>query len=229
MSADILNFLNEVEPETARKVFSYIRRRDVKVQFKTPSHQKVETVQFLATESANKINLIFKNKFESLDEEITFKIIVGTDVYFFKGKVVSEDKEYYIYGPFKIFKLMRRKSKRFAIPENWLQIGFIVSPQKRTLNSKIQILEISSTGMRFVVYPQLPLYKKKQQIELNFKIQKRSSITVDAIIMHAKYNKLGGPILGVEFVLDNPLIKNKIQNICDDLAYALAQNLAVKL
>lgn len=229
MSADILNFLNEVDAETVRKVFSYIRRRDVKVQFKTPDSHKVETVQFLATESAHKINLVFKNKFELVNDEITFKIIVGTDVYFFKGKVIRENKDYYVYGPFKIFKLMRRKSTRFAIPENWLQVGFIIAPQKRTLNSKIQLLEISSTGMRFLVYPQLPLYKKKQKIELNFKIQKRSAITVDAIIMHAKYNKLGGPILGVEFILKNQLIKNKIQNICDDLSYALAQNLAVKL
>lgn len=228
MSADILEYLNEVDLTTLKKVFAYVRRRDIKVQFKTPDNKKVETVQFIATESPNKINLIFKN-YEPGNEAITFKIVIGTDVYFFKSIVDQEDKDYFIYGPFKMFKLVRRKSTRYQLPENWTQSAFIMSPQKKTLNSKVHVIEIGSGGARVVVFPQLPRYEKGQQIQLSLKINKRSPLVIDAIIRHAKYSKLGGPTLGIEFILENQLLKNKIQNICDDLAYALAQNLAVKL
>lgn len=229
MSADITEYLTEVDSDTIKKVFAYIRRRDVKVQFKTASEQKIATVRFLATESTNKINLIFKTDFELLNQEITFKIPIGTDVFFFKSTVVSEDRELYMYGPFQVFKLVRRKATRFVVPADWEQTGHIVSPQKKTLNSKVNILEISNAGMSMVVIPQLPKYEKNQQIQISFKIHKRSAVVVDGIIKHAKYSKLGGPTIGVEFIFENALTKNKIQNICDDLAYALAQNLAVKL
>lgn len=229
MNADILDYLSETDVTIQKKVFAFIRRREVIVQFKTPENQKVETVQFVATESANKINLVFKNDVDLRNQDITFKIKIGTDMYFFKARVVFENRAYFIYGPFKIFKLMRRKNTRFEIPEAWAQGSYILSPQKKTLNSKIKILEISNTGIRILVYPQLPRYEKKQQIQISLKIQKRAPFFIDGIIKHAKYNKTDGPTLGVEFNLENTLIKNKIQNICDDLAYALAQNLAVKL
>jgi len=230
MSADILSYLAEVDINTVKKIFAFIRRRDLNVQFKIPDQEKIATARFLATESSNKINLVFKKDFEpSEKDELTFKIQIATDIYFFKAKVIEEVGRYFVIGPFRIFKLMRRKNTRFEIPVTWSQNSYILSPQKRTLNSKVEVLEISTSGARISVYPQLPKYEKKQHIQISLRFQKRAAFTIDAVIKHAKYQKLGGPILGVEFIFENALLQNKIQNICDDLAYALAQNLAVKL
>ncbi|MFZ3230761.1 MAG: hypothetical protein WA160_11195 [Pseudobdellovibrio sp.] len=228
MTTGILDYLSELKPDEVSKVFEIIQRRSLKIQFKSPENEKVGFVQFVATESANKLCLIFKKDFNLINQTLTFKIKIGTEIYFFKTNIKSLANDFFIQGPFKLYKLIRRKNVRYIVPDSWAQSGCILAAQKKIMNSKFNIIEISNSGMRILVFPQLPRYEKKQQIQITFKIHKRAVITVSAIIKHMKNNKLGGPILGLEFVFENAMIQNRIQNICEDLAHSVAHKSSLK-
>jgi hypothetical protein len=235
MTADILEYLNPLDSFETKKIFALIRQKDLKVQCKILDQEKVQSVHFVATESSAKINLVFANVvlFDK-HESLTFKIKMGTDVYFFRATLRIEPRrhgpsDYFVHGPFTMYKLMRRKETRFAIPVTWTQEAVIVSPEKKVLNIPVKILDLSNSGMKILVGVQIPRYEKKQQIQLSFKLNRRTIVAVEGIIRHVRQNKIGGPILGVEFIFNNSLIKNKIQNICDDLAYQVAHNSPTKL
>lgn len=228
MTTDILNYLSEQSPEETQKIFNYVLRRGLNVQFKSELTSSVGLTQFVATEWHNKFNLLLKQNLELKKQILTFKIKIGTEVYFFKSSVRFQFNQYVIKGPFTLYKLVRRKTARFTIPDNWFQAGCILASQKKIQNSEIKIFDISESGMRFLIYPQLPKYEKGQTIQISFRIHKRATVIVSGLIQHLKTNKTEGPTVGVEFQFHSPLIQNKIQNICEDLALHLAQESSVK-
>ena len=217
MSQDILEFLNELDPLEIKKVFNLIWRKNLKIQFTSANNQKVETVSFVATDSVNRVEVVFKDGYKVTEELTSFKIKIGTDVYFFKTKVNFAEGRYFVKGPFKIYKLVRRKNTRYAIPEAWPQSAHILLPERKIITSKVKILDISISGAKVLLEAQIPKYEKKQKIQFCFRIQRRPTIMIDATIMHIKQNENSGPTLGIEFDEISTLIKNKIQNICDDL------------
>ncbi len=222
MNSEILKFLSQLVGKDTEKFFENIKNRKCQVSFKIPGNDKIEITQIYATPFAEKFSLLIRDDLNAHGLEVTFKVIVGTDLFFFKSKISLEKKSFIIEGPFKLFKLVRRKNTRYIIPETWTQTGFIVSAENKMLNSRIRLVDMSLSGIRIHVLTELPRYEKMQKISLQFKLHKRALIAVDALIQHVKYGYQGGQLLGVQFVLVTPLVQSKISNICDDLVRDLA-------
>lgn len=222
MNTEILKFLSELADKDTEKFFENIKNKKCQVSFKIPGNDKIEITQIYATPFAEKFSLIVRDDLNLHGIEATFKVTIGTDIFFFKSKIKIEKKSFIIEGPFKLFKLVRRKNTRYIIPEAWTQSGFIVSAEKKMLNSKIRLVDMSLSGIRIHVLTELPRYEKMQKISLQFKLHKRAVIVADALIQHVKYGYHGGQLIGVQFVLVMPLVQSKIANICDDLIHDLA-------
>ncbi len=222
MNTEILKFLSELGDKDTEKFFENIKNKKCQVSFKIPGNDKIEITQIYATPFVEKFSLLIRDGLDAHGLEATFKVNIGTDLFFFKSKIKLEKKSFIIEGPFKLFKLVRRKNTRYIIPDVWAQSGFIVSAEKKMLNSKIRLVDMSLSGIRIHVLTELPRYEKMQKISLQFKLHKRAVIVVDALIQHVKYGYQGGQLLGVQFVLLTPLVQSKIANICDDLVHDLA-------
>ena len=222
MSSEILSFLNELSDKETENFFDNIKNNKFKIDFKITDIDKIEKAQILSTPFGSKFIVIFRNELNISSVEATFKINVGTEIFFFKTVIKPDKKSFVIEGPFKVFKLARRKNTRYIIPETWSQSGFIVLIEKKMLNSKIRLVDMSLSGVRIHVLTELPRYEKHQKITLQFKMHRRSVIIVDALIQHVKHNFQGGQLLGVQFVQQSALAQSKITNICDDLVHFLA-------
>lgn len=222
MNSEILSFLNELSTKEAEHFFDNIKNNKFKINFKITDVDKVEKAQILSTPFGNRFIVAVQKDLDIRSVEATFKIIVGTEIFFFKTVIKTDKKSLVIEGPFKVFKLARRKNTRYNIPESWSQSGFIVLAEKKMLNSKIRLVDMSLSGIRIHVLTELPRYEKHQKIVLQFKMHRRSVVIVDAVIQHVKHNFQGGQLMGVQFVQQSPLIQSKIINICDDLVHFLA-------
>ena len=222
MSSEILSFLNELSTKDTENFFDNIKNNKFKINFKITDVDKIEKTQILSTPFGNRFVVVIPKDLNIGSVEATFKIHIGTEIFFFKTVIKFDKKSFVIEGPFKVFKLARRKNTRYIIPETWSQSGFIVLAEKKMLNSKIRLVDMSLSGIRIHVLTELPRYEKHQKITLQFKMHRRSVIIVDAIIQHVKHNFQGGQLLGVQFVQQSPLIQSKITNICDDLVHFLA-------
>ncbi len=220
MSSEILSFLNELTPKETENFFNNIKNNKFKITYKLTDISKVENTQILSTPFGNKFVVTVSNRFQTSAAEATFKVVIGTEIFFFKTVIKTEKKSYIIQGPFIVFKLMRRKNTRYIIPENWAQSGFIVSAEKKMLNSKIRLVDMSLSGIRIHTLTELPRYERKQKITLQFKLHRRGVVVVEAVIQHVKYNHKSGQLIGVQFVQETPLIHSKIANLCDDLIHA---------
>ncbi len=222
MSSEILSFLNELSSKETENFFDNIKNNKFKISFKITDIDKIEKAQILSTPFGNKFIVIFRKDLEISSVEATFKINIGTELFFFKTAIKADKKYFNIEAPFRVFKLVRRKNTRYIIPANWSQSGFIVSVEKKMLNSKIRLVDMSLSGIRIHVLTELPRYEKSQKITLQFKLHRRSMIVVDAVIQHVKHNYQGGQLLGVQFIQETPLVHSKIANICDDLVHLMA-------
>lgn len=165
--------------------------------------------------------------------EITAKIIFNGKLYFLKTELKRFQGGVYFESYEHMFELVRRKNPRFQIPEQWPQSAqiqttdtTIIQPKKVTylelsklLKSVATITEMSKSGMKMNIAAEVPRYDKNQIINIRFKIFRRAEIQILGKIIHLKKNVAAGPTIGVQFMDETILIKNKIQNVCDDLAF----------
>lgn len=165
--------------------------------------------------------------------EITAKIIFNGKLYFLKTELKKFQGGVYFESYENLFELVRRKNPRFKIPEHWPQSAqiqstdtTIIQPKKVTyiefsklLNSVATITEMSNSGMKMNIAAELPRYDKNQIINIRFKIFRRAEIQTRGKIIHLQKNVAAGPTIGVQFLDETILIKNRIQNVCDDLAF----------
>lgn len=165
--------------------------------------------------------------------EITAKIIFEGRLYFLKTELKRFQGGVYFENYEHMFELIRRKNPRFLIPAQWPQsaqiqttVTTVNQPKKgsylehsKLLKSEATVLEISKSGIRLSIAAELPRYDKSQIINIKFKIFRRAEIQVLGKIIHLKKNVAAGPTIGVQFMDETILVKNKIQNICDDLAF----------
>lgn len=219
MKTDVMSNLHELSPEEANFVLISIRNKDIKLKFKNEGSNKIESAQITASALPKKYFLLVSPHFTHADNPVTFKIQLGTDVYFFKTVINSDGKYFFINLPFSIFKLIRRDKRRFAIPSAWLQTGSIMLIDKNLYTSKVHWIDLSLSGIKVLVVGDLTAFEKMQQVKINFKIHRRSEIQVFGFIRHITKQKSKDQILGIQFVNESKLIQNKIQNLCDDLAH----------
>ena len=154
------------------------------------------------------------------EEDITFKIIIDGKLFFLKTTLKRATSQFYFETYSNFFELVRRKKPRFLVPETWSQSANVqgVSPHPN-LKAPADIIDLSRAGMRLRVRPLLPRFEIDQMVNLSFKIYRRAEITVLSKIINLKRNSEGGPTIGVQYAENTILIGNKIQNVCDDLAF----------
>ncbi len=226
MSSEILSFLTELSHDDALKVLTQARIKKTRIKFKAEDSDHIEWSQISTSLKQDRFVLALPADFTLTEKEFTFKIEMGTEHYFFKASIITDSsfkkRVFVIQLPFTIFHLVRRKNTRYIIPAHWPQTGSIVVTEKYFFMSRFTITEISLSGIRIHVIPELPRYEKGKRVKLTFKINRRSEIQVEAFVRHVKSPKQGGQILGLEFIFDKKLTQNKIENICSDIVHALA-------
>lgn len=220
MKTDVMSNLLEVSPEEGNMVLISIRNKDIKLKFKNEGSSQIESAQITASALPKKFFLLVPSNFNRSDKPVTFKIQLGTDIYFFKTLVNTDGKYFFINLPFSIFKLIRRDKTRFVIPSGWMQTGAIMLLDKNLYTSKVKWLDLSLSGIKVLVVGDLTGFEKMQHVKINFKIHRRSEIQVFGFVRHITKHKAKGQIVGIQFVNQSKLIQNKIQNLCDDLVHA---------
>ncbi len=222
MNSEILSFLNELSAEDARKILNLTRSKELKLKFKVEGSAKIETAWLANSALPNKFFLLARQDFKTFGAPATFKIQVGSDVYFFKTQILQDGKYFHLNLPFPIFRLIRRRHTRYLIPTNWNQSGTITSTEKKIFFSRVTLIELSLSGIKVHAPNELPRYEKLQKIKINFKVHRRAEIEIQGYVRHMSRPKSGGQTLGIEFIGETKLIQNKIQNLCDDLVHASA-------
>jgi hypothetical protein len=212
------------------QILSRVARNRIEIHFKEQdSDRVVKTTLF--KNAARKIFYVENNKvsFEK-NNVVTFKIIIDRKLYFLKTTVRKGNAEYFFENFDHMFELVRRKKPRYIIPEHWAQTVRIQAVDAPVdLKSPGTILDMSRTGMRLFVRADLPRYQKNQTVNLFFKLYRRAEILVKSKIIYVQNGPDGGgPIVGLEFSDNSILIGNKIQNVCDDLAFYWTSELDVQ-
>lgn len=223
MRSNILNELAHIEKNKAYQILNRAADYRTDVQVKITGENKIYNVQLQKIGMRKHFYIREKiNHFDS-QPEVTAKIIIENNLYFLKTKIKKNDQSYYFDDFEHLFELIRRKKPRFSIPEKWSQSAVIQATKTPyELKSAARIVEMSKAGMKLDIKAELPSYEKNQHIKLKFKLFRRGEVELKAKIIHVKKNKSGGPTIGVQFEDESTLLKNKIQNICDDLAFYFA-------
>ena len=222
MKSDILKYLTELNPQQSAGILDIIRQRNIKMKFKFEGAQKIHTGQITAALRADELGIIVHSEMSELNGLFTSKITVAQELYFFSSQIESRHAEYFVRWPFKIFKLIRRKNARYFIPASWPQSGSISALEKKNLASQVTLIELSLSGIKVRVVPELPRYEKLQRVKLSFRLFRRAEIQIQGIVRHQKNNPNGGQTLGVEFFYVDKSTQYKIQNMCADLVHALS-------
>lgn len=223
MRSNILNELVLIEKNKAYQILNRAADYRTDIQLKITGENKIYSVQLQKIGMRKHFYIREKNHQFDAQTEVTAKIIIENNLYFLKTKIKRNDQSYYFDDFEHLFELVRRKKPRFSIPEKWSQSAVIQGTKTPyELKSAARIVEMSKAGMKLEVKAELPSYEKNQNIKLKFKLFRRGEVEIRAKIIHVKKSKSAGPVIGVQFEDDSALLKNKIQNICDDLAFYFA-------
>lgn len=215
-----MDSLTSIDKNEAFKILTRIASGNVEVSFKLHGSNKIyNTVlekniarkQFYLTGVASELDI---------SQEATIKIILDRKLYFLKTNLKKATVQYYFENYDHFFELVRRKKPRFVIPEHWAQtakIQALYSPVE--IKSPASIIDLSRTGMRLQVKAEIPRYEVNQIVNLYFKVYRRAEMLIKSKIIHLRPTSESGPIIGLEYADNSILIANKVQNICDDLAF----------
>ncbi len=165
----------------------------------------------------NKFYVVTEKKNFSLEEKYSFCLKVFNKVYFFKSPMFQDALGIYLPDDIVFYELQRRNHTRFEIPYEWAQSCSILQNLKRAPKIGANVINLSWSGIRIKVGPQLPEFKLKQEIQFLLRIHRRAAFLVTGEIIYIKKNKTTGPILGIRFNKMSHLLESKIQNICEDL------------
>jgi hypothetical protein len=178
---------------------------------------KVYDLSFLGEIKRDRVILNSKRWAELKNKVCAFSMKIDTQVYFFKAKVNSDGEEIYLKADFELYELRRRKDIRYSIPYEWPQSAAIIIGTKRDKKMAANIIDLSHSGLKMQVLSQLPEIKVGQKIAFTVKIHRRAIALLNGVVRHSKRARGQLPIIGVEFDLTTPLLKDKINNICSDI------------
>jgi hypothetical protein len=216
----ILNQLELVDKADALLILNKASDAGLVIQLKMAAEKRI--INATLQKSSSKKQFYLGDKFLLLeaDSEVTAKIIIENKLFFLKTVVKKFDQGFYFDNFDNLFELIRRKKPRFAIPLQWSQTALIQAADSET-DPKVSVFihEMSAAGMKLEVKTDLPKFEKNQKIRIQFKVFRRAEVLVSAKIIHVTKSKVGGPTIGVEFSEASKLVENKIQNVCDDLAF----------
>lgn len=221
--------LSQVDKNTAYQILSRVAGHNIEINLKGKDNQTIYKTTLAKNSARRHYYIENRSLVFDVNAEITFKIIVDKKLYFLKTNIKKAASQFYFEHYEHLFELVRRKKPRFSIPEHWAQSAKIQGIHgPADLKSPAVIIDMSKAGMRLEVKSELPRYEINQPINLYFKLYRRAEILVKSKIIYLKNNKDTGPTIGVQFEDNSILISNKIQNVCDDLAFYYAAESDVK-
>ncbi len=217
MKTDIFNFFNPQSNEDSLSLLKNCISDKIKLQ--AVEEGKIQAFScFLDNKFAAKKFYLSQDKVSfDLTKKYSFCIKVINKIYFFKSQIFEDTKGIYLNDEICIHELRRRKDTRFDLPSEWRQSCLVYQNIKRAPKLNARIINISWSGIRVEVEPQLPEFKMNQEIQFAVQIHKRAEVLCHGVIKYIKKNKNSGPVLGIEFIKLNRLSENKIQNFCEDL------------
>lgn len=215
----IINDLAPVEKNKAYLALNRVVDLMIKIQIKVKDDQRVYNC-YLKKMNSRRHFYITEAPALAPNSEITIKIIVDERLFFLKTTIKKSEGYFYFDEFDNFFELIRRKKPRFRIPKKWKQSGHIQSlATPYELKSGVEIIEMSKAGMKLRVQPELPRYEDDMEIKIAFKVFRRAEISLKAKIVHLKKSRDGGPVIGIKFSNVDTITQDKIQNVCDDLAF----------
>lgn len=190
------------------------------IQIKTPEDKRIIHTSLKLNKSRTRYLLTNASDVLPRETEATIKIMLPLNLYFLKTYIKNAEGGCYFDDISNLFELIRRKSSRYPVPREWTQFAQIQSANSNnSLKTLAHIIELSKTGMRMRLSPEIPRYEKNQFVRVKFKMHRRGEINLNAKIVHLKKNVEGGPTVGIQFLDLTDLNKNKLQNLYDDLAF----------
>ena len=229
----LLEQLAHIDKNQAFNILNQAVEDGILTQIKIVNEQKIINTKLKKIGIRKHFYIVDKASILNTKPEITIKIILKNRLFFLKTEIKLVEENFYFDSYENLYELVRRKKPRFNIPENWSQTASIQSTvssitqstsiqyteNQKGLKSRASIIEMSKSGMKIKISNDLPRYEKNQTVILRFKVFRRAEIQVNAKIIYSKNNINSGPTIGVQFIADTILLKNKIQNVCDDLAF----------
>ncbi len=218
----VLDYLVKINTDQASKIIDSVVFEKLNIQMKIYGSDTIHLVKLLTTSKKNTYTILYKGK--DFDDAITltFKAELAGRLFFFKIDSIPDSKTLIINRMTSIYELVRRKEPRFRVPINWLQFAMVYTSSQKNFKALARINELSGSGMKITLNPELPRYEVNQKIKIQFKIHKRAQVSVFGFVRHLKKNKTGGPTLGIEFTEISDLNKLKVLSICDDMSYFYA-------
>lgn len=190
------------------------------LSFNFLNRQKVIKVK-LATipYDASKRMYVLPLEIEELkDRMCAFSFKIGTQMYFFKGKVRVNARGFYIEGSVGFFELVRRKHIRFEKNEQYpIDCGLVLPDGQGKVRA--QLLNISSSGASMRLDDDFSLYKKNQIVHALIRPVRRAGVTVQGLIRYVKRKNNAPTEVGIEFSQLDEVQRNKIKAICEDLSF----------
>lgn len=215
--------LTHIERNEAYQILSRVAAERAEIVFKIKDMAQIYKTVIVKNGARRHFSIESKNVNLEADDEITFKILVHDKLYFLKTKVKKATQYFYFDQLDELFELIRRKKRRFVIPPQWSQSARMQPvTNSGDFKSLVTVLDVSRAGMRLSVKSDIPRYEAGQYVNLYFKIYRRSEVLVKSKVVHVKKSPQGGMTIGLEFADNSILIANKIQNVCDDLAFFYA-------
>lgn len=212
--------LSQIEKNTAYQILSQIATASIEVHFKVKNQLAVHKTRLQRNSVRRLFTLENKNLSLEVGQEVTFKLIQDQHLYFLTTNIKKGTAQFYFDQFEHMYELVRRRKLRFIVPDHWSQtarLQAVTAPVH--VKSQAKVIDISKVGLRLLVTTDLPQYEPQQMVNLYLKIYRRSEVLVRSRVIHVKPKAQGGAIVGLEFSDNSILIANKIQNICDDLAF----------
>lgn len=171
-----------------------------------------------------KVILKFDNLASDIDlnEVLSIKFNVGTEVFFVKTSLKKFLTQYYFDLTVQVIELRRRKQTRYEIPKKWKQNAALPKTYIKEQPVLCRILDLSLTGLRIEVVANENLFQIDQILEVQFQIHQRASIACQTIIRFIKANPNNSICLGLEFLPLNAAQVEKISSLLEDLKNFIA-------
>jgi hypothetical protein len=219
----IMENLSKVDKYETLQILNKAAARKIEVSIKTENSEKVYNTRL----EKNPVRKLFYIDHDNLvfdaNLDVTLKLIVDQRLFFLKTTIKKAKDKFYFETLEEMYELVRRKKPRFTLPEKWTQAAHLQGASSPIeLKSAAKIIDLSKAGVRVKVEADLPKYEINQVVNFYFRVHRRAEILVKSKVIYLKNNKNGGPTVGLEFSDNSILIANKIQNVCDDLAFFYA-------
>ena len=212
-----LEHIQKLTPEESLGVLARGMREKLVVACTVNEELKVYDLSLYGELKRDRIVFDSKRWAELKNKTCAFSLKIDTQVYFFKAKVHSDGDEIYLKSNFELFELRRRKDIRYTIPYEWPQSAAIIIGSKKDKKMAANILDLSASGIKMQLSAQLPEIKTGQKIAFTIKIHRRAIAYLNGVVRHSRRVRGQLSIIGVEFDLVTPLLKDKINNICSDI------------